>query len=143
MRILAIDPGEKRIGLAISDPTRTIASRLSVIVHESFAMDLQRIHDLVSKNDVGLVVVGQALDDEGESTASSRRATKFGQGLVDKYQIAVVYYDEAGTTNEAKQTAFDLGVKRKKRQGHLDDLAATILLQRYLDTTLDKEESNQ
>ena len=72
-------------------------------------MDLQRINDVVTKNDVSLVVVGQALDDDGEATPSSRRAAKFGQGLVDKYHIEVVYCDEAGTTNEAKQTAYRSG----------------------------------
>lgn len=143
MRILALDPGEKRIGLAISDPTHTFASRLSVILHRSFDLDLEQIFDVIKENDVGLVVVGQALDDDGNATSSSRHAAKFGKGLAERYQTKVVFYDESGTTKEAKQTAIDLGIKRKKRQGHLDDLAATILLQRYLDSTSGREEFDQ
>jgi putative holliday junction resolvase len=140
MRILAVDPGEKRIGLAISDPTQTIASRLSVILHRSFDVDIDQVNDVIKQNDVGLVIVGQALDDEGDATRSSRHAAKFGKGLVDRYQVKVVFYDESGTTNEAKQTAIDLGIRRKKRHGHLDDIAATILLQRYLDSLPEQKE---
>lgn len=143
MRILALDPGEKRIGLAISDPTQTIATRFSVILHKSFKADLEQVYNVIKGNDVGLVVIGQALDDDGNETTSSRRAAKFGKGLADQYKIVVVFSDESGTTNEAKQTVIDLGVRRKDRQGHLDDLAATILLQRYLDAKIDREEFNK
>ena len=133
MRILAIDPGERRIGLALSDPDQIIASPYKVIIHKAFEDDLLSIHSIILQNEVSLVVIGQALDDDGNSTPSSRRAVKFGEGLISRFQVRVVYHDEAGTTREAKQAAILMGLRRKNRRGHLDNLAATILLQRYLD----------
>ncbi len=140
MRILAIDPGEKRIGLALSDPARIIASSYGVVIHKSFEDDLLSINNIISQNEVSLVVIGQAYDEDGHATTSSRRGVKFGEGLKSKFQIPIVYYDEAGTTQEAKEAALLMGLNRKNRRGHLDNLAATILLQRYLDMISDQRE---
>jgi len=133
MRILAIDPGEKRIGLALSDPERIIASSYGVVTHKAFDDDIMSINNIIIQNEVSLVVIGQAYDEDGNATPSSRRAVKFGEGLKSRFQIQVVYYDETGTTQEAKEAALLMGINRKNRKGHLDNLAATILLQRYLD----------
>ena len=133
MRILAIDPGEKRIGLALSDPGRIIASSYGVIIHKSFEDDILSINNIILQNEVSLVVIGQAYNEDGDATSSSRRALKFGEGLKSRFQIKVVYYDESGTTQEAKEAALLMGLNKKNRRGHLDNLAATILLQRYLD----------
>lgn len=132
MRILAIDPGEKRIGLALSDPERIIASSYGVIIHKAFEDDILSIIDIINQNEVNLVVIGQAFDEDGNATSSSRRAAKFGERLKARFQVTVVYYDEAGTTQEAKETVLLMGLNKKNRRGHLDHLAATILLQRYL-----------
>jgi putative Holliday junction resolvase len=133
MRILAIDTGEKRIGLALSDPERIIASSYGVVIHKAFEDDIKCINNIIIQNEVDLVVIGQALDEDGNATPSSRRAVKFGEGLKSRFQIQVVYYDEGGTTQEAKEATLLMGLNRKNRRGHLDNLAATILLQRYLD----------
>jgi putative Holliday junction resolvase len=133
MRILAIDPGEKRIGLALSDPERIFASSYGVVIHKAFEDDITSINEIIIQNEVSLVVIGQAFDEDGNATSSSRRAVKFGEGLKSRFQIKVVYYDEAGTTQEAKEAALLMGLTKKNRRGHLDNLAATILLQRYLD----------
>jgi putative Holliday junction resolvase len=133
MRILAIDPGEKRIGLALSDPERIIASSYGVVIHKAFEDDIMSINNIIIQNEVSLVVIGQPFDEDGNATPSSRRAVKFGEGLKSRFQIQVVYYDEGGTTQEAKEAALLMGLNRKNRRGHLDNLAATILLQRYLD----------
>ncbi len=134
MRILAVDPGEKRIGLALSDPERIIASSYGVIFHKSFEDDILSINNVILQNEVSLVVIGQAYNEDGDATSSSRRALKFGEGLKSRFQIKVVYYDETGTTQEAKEAALLMGLNKKNRRGHLDNLAATILLQRYLDS---------
>ncbi len=81
MRILAIDPGEKRIGLALSDQTRTIAASHTVLVHRSFDEDVQAIRNFSERNEVDTVVVGLALNDDGGATISSRRAEKLGNEL--------------------------------------------------------------
>lgn len=133
MRILAIDPGEKRIGLALSDPTRTIAASHTVLLHSAFDEDVLAICNYSEQNDVDTVVIGLALNDDGGTTTSSRRAEKLGNVLKNKHQLNVIYIDEYGTTNLAKQIAIELGTQRKKRRGHLDNLAATIILQRFLE----------
>jgi len=133
MRILAIDHGEKRMGLSLSDPTGVIATPFGVINHISFQEDLCAVYKVITENEVKLVVVGLALDDEGNETSSSRRARKFGEGLMAQYQVDIEYFDETDTTKEAKQAAIIVGVRKKKRIGHLDSIAATVLLQRYLE----------
>jgi len=74
MRILAIDPGEKNLGIALSDPSGTIANPLRVLKHVSRAIDAASIAQIAVEYQAGLIVVGQALDDEGRSTPQSRRA---------------------------------------------------------------------
>jgi len=73
-RILAVDPGQKKIGLAVSDPTRTIASPLTVLRHVSMAVDAARIAQTAEENHAKIIVVGQALGSEDDATPSSRHA---------------------------------------------------------------------
>jgi putative Holliday junction resolvase len=133
MRILAIDPGEKRIGIAISDPTRTIASPLTVIQHISRPIDAASIADLARQHQVGLIVVGKALDEEGEPTPQSRRSDRLAEAIRQQCDIRLVIWDESFSTQKARQARITMGVKRDKRRGHLDEIAATVILQSYLD----------
>ena len=80
MRILAVDHGEKRIGLALSDPTATIASPFKVIEHVSRTIDAAQVANLASENEVGLIVIGQSFDEEGSPNLAGRRAAKFARG---------------------------------------------------------------
>ncbi len=80
MRILAVDPGEKRIGLAISDPTETIATPLSVIAHVARKLDAAAILQAARDNDAGLIVIGQSVDDDGQPTLAGRRCGPDGRG---------------------------------------------------------------
>jgi len=135
MRILAVDPGSKRLGIAISDETGTIANPLKVILHVSRIIDAALVVDLSVSNRVGLILVGQSLDENGLPTYEGRRAQRFAEALKLQTGIPVLLWDEAFTTQAARSARLDLGVARRKRAGHLDDLAATALLQDYLDTT--------
>ncbi len=74
MRILAVDHGEKRIGLALSDPTATIASPFKVIEHVSRMLDAAQVATLAQENDAGLIVIGQSFDEEGLPNLAGRRA---------------------------------------------------------------------
>ena len=133
MRILAVDPGEKRLGIAISDPTGTIANPLTVLAHVSRAADAATIVQLAAKNEVGKIVVGQALDDENQPTMQSRRAARLAAAIRAQCGLPVELWDESGSTQEARAARIAMKAKRSKRRGHLDDLAATIILQSYLD----------
>jgi putative holliday junction resolvase len=132
MKILAVDPGEKRIGLAISDPTGTIARPLCIIKHEARQKDTQKIVEIAHAENVEMIVVGQALDAEGEVGHQARKAGRLAEALREKSRCSVKLWDESGTTRAAIMSRVSMGVPRKKRKGHLDDVAASIMLQDFL-----------
>jgi len=134
MRILAVDPGEKRLGLAISDPSGTIANPLSVIQHSSRTFDAALIAQVANEQGAGQIVVGQALDDDGQPTPEGRRAARLADAIRLQTSLPVSLWDESGTTQAAQSARRMMGVRRAKRQGHLDDIAATVILQSYLDS---------
>ncbi len=134
MRILAVDPGEKRLGIAISDPTATIANPLTVLKHVARMVDAASIAQIAAEQEAGLIVVGAALDDEGESTPQSRHAERLAEAIRQQAPIPVQLWDESGSTQEARAARIAMGASRRKRRGHLDELAATVILQTYLDS---------
>lgn len=133
MRILAVDHGDKHIGLAISDPTATIASPLKVIEHVARLMDAAQVANLAAENDVALIVIGQSFDEEGRPNLAGRRAAKFAEALKQQTEIPVILWDESFSTQEARAARIEMGVPRKKRGGHLDELAAVMILKSYLE----------
>ena len=134
MRIMAVDHGEKRIGLAMSDPTGTIAKPFKVIEHISRLMDTAQVAGLALENEVGTIVIGQSFDEEGAPNLAGRRAAKFAQALREQTTIPVVLWDESFSTQDARATRIELGVSRQKRGGHQDALAAVVILQSYLES---------
>lgn len=132
MRVLAVDPGEKRIGLAISDPTGTISRPLCVIKHQARQKDAQNIVNVALEEDARMIIVGWALDSAGEVGYRARKSLRLAEAIREKTDLPVDMWDETGTTQAAIRSRIDLGVSRKKRKGHLDDVAASILLQDFL-----------
>jgi putative Holliday junction resolvase len=137
-RILAVDPGEKRIGLAVSDETATIANPLGVVNHTARDADAKAVSTRANELGVVLIVVGQALDADGNIGPAARKAQRFADALRIHTSIPITFWDESGSTKTAQQTRRDMGVSKKKRSGHLDDLAAAIILQNYLDANYEK-----
>ncbi|MCK7480868.1 MAG: Holliday junction resolvase RuvX [Candidatus Moduliflexus flocculans] len=133
MRILAVDHGEKRIGLALSDPTATLASPLTVIKHVSRLMDAAQVANLAAENEAGLIVIGQSFDEEGEPNLAGRRAAKFAEALREQTHIPVELFDESFSTQDARSTVIELGFSRKQRAGHHDSLAAVMILRSYIE----------
>lgn len=132
-RVMAVDPGEKRLGIAISDPGGVIANPLTVLLHESRGANAQRIAKLAEEHEVILIVVGQALDAEGEVGPQARKSVRLAEAVRQYSSIPVQLWDESGSTQAVQRARLEMGVKRAKRRGHLDDLAAAYLLQSYLD----------
>jgi putative Holliday junction resolvase len=132
-RILAVDHGEKRIGLAISDESRTIATPLGVVDHVSRALDAARVAEVAREREAGLIIVGQSLDEEGAPNAAGRSAGRFAEALRGQTDVLIILWDESLTTEDARAARLAIGAPRWKRRGHLDDLAAAVLLQSYLD----------
>src|SRR5271157_1710466 len=133
MRILAVDHGEKRIGLAISDLTGTIANPLRIIEHVSRFIDAAQVADIALQNQVEWIVIGQSFDEDGKPNLAGRRATRFAEVLKTQTQIPIVMWDESFSTQFARSARIEMAAPRKKRAGHLDELAATVILQSYLD----------
>jgi len=141
MRILAVDHGEKRIGLAISDSTGTIANPLKVIEHISRVIDAAQVADIGAQNQVELIVIGQSFDEDGKPNLAGRRAARFAEALKTQTQIPIVMWDESFSTQSARAARIEMGASRKKRAGHLDELAATIILQSYLDHQIENHKT--
>lgn len=132
MKVLAVDPGEKRIGLAVSDPTGTIARPLRVIKHQAREKDAKQIVAAALEEDAQMIVVGQPLDADGTVGPQARKSQRLADAIALETDLPVHLWDESGTTRAAVQSRVALGTSRKKRRGHLDDLAASILLQDFL-----------
>jgi putative holliday junction resolvase len=133
MRILAVDPGSKHFGVAISDPTGTIANPLTVLSHVSRPVDAASIAELALSHGAGLIVVGQSFDEEGNPSFQGRQSARFAEALKSQTTLPVILWDESLSTQDARFARIQMGVSRKDRSGHLDQMAATVLLQSYLD----------
>ena len=132
-RVLAVDYGERRIGLAISDPTRTIASPAGYILRRAgkrppVAELLRRIQEL----EVGEVVLGLPLDGNGDETDRSREVRVIARQLAERSALPVRLVDERFTTAAALRAVKALGGSTEGRKGDVDALAATVLLQHAL-----------
>ena len=137
MKILAIDPGSKHIGLAISDPTGTISRPLLILHHRSRIEDNEKILSIALEEGVDTVIVGQSLEDDGEPSFEGRRSARMAESLKERLNIPIVLWNEGFSTLDARHTRIQAGGSRKKRRGHLDDVAAAIILQSYLDAQAD------
>ncbi len=133
MKILGIDPGEKNIGVAISDQSATLARPLTVIKHISRPIDAATIAQLAAEERVIKIIVGMATDIDGKPNVSGRRAKRLAAAIRTQTNIPVEMWDESYSTQDARQQQIRLGVPQKKRRGHLDELAAAIILRTYLD----------
>jgi putative holliday junction resolvase len=133
MRILSVDHGEKRIGLAISDLTGTIASPLNVIKHVSRIIDAAQVAETANQHEVNLIIVGQSYDEDGKPNMAGRRAGRFADELKNQTNIPIEMVDESFSTQIARSARIELGVSRKKRAGHQDEYAAVVILQNYLE----------
>ena len=133
MRILAVDPGEKNIGIALSDETGAIANPLTVIQHVKREIDAAQVAALAAENNAKLIVIGQSFDEDGKPNFEGRRSARFAKALREQTDLPVKLWDEAYSTQIARQAAIQMNVARKKRRGHLDQIAATVILQSYLE----------
>ena len=137
MRILALDMGERRVGVAVSDPTGTIARPLRTLMRGSREEDFAAITALVAEHDVELVVVGQPLSLDGAEGPQARRVARYAEALAARLPVPVVAWDERFTTVAAEEILRQ-NRRKKKRQartrGEVDSIAAAVILQGYLDS---------
>jgi putative Holliday junction resolvase len=133
-RIVGIDPGEARIGLAISDEDQTIAfPRETIPARGGTAEVVTRIRQALSEEEVSLAVVGLPLRLDGSEGEAARCARAFGRALGASLEVEVVFWDERLTTVAAERSLREMGRRGSKQREVVDQSAATILLQGYLD----------
>lgn len=133
-RVMAVDPGSKNLGIALSDPRAMLARPLTIVKHTNLEHDCQVIIELADVHDARLILVGQALGDENEQTPQARHAVRLANKLSELTTIKIELWDESYSTNHARTIGVRYGEKRSKRSGHLDDEAAAVILQSYLDS---------
>ena len=131
-RILGLDLGDVRIGVAISDPNRRVAVPLGT-VHAGAPGDLKAIAKLIAELDVALVVVGHPLHMSGEAGVRAEQAERFAEALYASLGITVVLHDERLSTVEADRALKAAGAKPRRRRRAVDRSAAAVILQSYLD----------
>jgi putative Holliday junction resolvase len=138
MRLLALDVGDRRIGVAVSDATGLIANPLAVIRRASKLEDFRRIAQLVRERGVEGVVVGHPLNADGSAGPQAQRVERYAIALAGALQaegldLPIVLWDEHMSTLRAQEVMIATGRKRKDRQMRIDAVAAAVILQDYLD----------
>ena len=131
-RVAGVDFGTVRIGIAISNPERSIASPLENYTRGTPEQDARRFRRLVADEAVVLFVVGLPIHLDGGESPKSREARKFGQWLAETTGVSVEFFDERFTSVEAEQALLAADLTRKRRKRRMDMLAAQIMLSAYL-----------
>lgn len=133
-RLLGIDHGRVRIGLAITDPSQTLASPLST--RQSQGVDVDRIwfRKLIQEEAIKGVVIGLAVHGDGRESRQSAEARRFGDWFREALGLPVTYFDERYTSMEAEEYLQAAGATKKKRKEKLDRVAAQIMLKGYLES---------
>jgi putative holliday junction resolvase len=134
MRIMALDVGDKKIGVAISDSLLLTAQSRPTLRRTSLAADLKVLKDLVEENEVNEIVVGQPLHMNGAISPQSQKVARFAETIRDALKLPIIFWDERLTSFAAEQHLEELGLNWRKRREHIDKIAAMIILQNYLDS---------
>ena len=135
---MALDLGEKRIGVALTDQNRLIAAAHSVFPRTSRKADFAHISQLAEEQDVSLIVVGLPLQLDGAEGPMAQWARDYGRDLCQGIGIPVVFWDESLTSVAAEQAMQDQGINRKKGKKKIDAVAAALILQSYLEGIRDE-----
>ena len=133
MRILALDHGTKRIGVAVSDETKTIAQPLEYIPAEPFPDFLERLKKILVEKEVDLILIGQPRNMDGSYGPAAQKVDAFVTVLKTDIIVPIKMWDERLTSTMANRILIQGNVRRDKRKEKVDKMAAAILLQSYLD----------
>lgn len=134
MRILALDHGTKRIGIAISDELKMIAQPLEFISAEPLADVFARLNQLIQEKTVELILVGMPRNMDGSYGPAAVKVQEFVAALKAALQVPIRTWDERLTSAQANRVLLQGNVRRDKRKQQVDKMAAAILLQSYLDS---------
>lgn len=131
-RILAIDPGGRRIGLALTDPLRIIASPYRTLLVRDDTDALKQLLEVIEDQEVVEIVIGLPVNTQRQDTAQTRRVREFAERLKAMVDIPVAFIDESFSSVEAERMLHQMGKKIGDDKGAVDRLAATVILEQYL-----------
>ncbi len=137
-RIVGLDVGERTIGIAVSDLLGITAQGLDTIRRTDIETDLQAVSTILKDYEVSLIVVGLPKNMNNTVGPSAKRAKSFGDMLAERTGIETKYWDERLTTVSAQRALLEGNVSRKKRKKVVDKIAAVIILQNYMDSTISR-----
>lgn len=132
-RLMALDVGNKRIGVAVSDPLRLFARGLTVITRTSNKETFQAIRELVVEQEVGKLIVGLPLSMNGEVGPQAQAVQKFADKLRAKLEVPIEMWDERLSTASASQVMFERGQSARKQKASIDSVAAAVILHDYME----------
>lgn len=132
-RILGIDPGKVRVGLAISDAERRLASPLAIFTRKDDEQDAKFFRQIVEQEEAGLLVIGLPMHTTGREGVQAEAARAFGARLQVWTDVPVVFWDERFTTRFAESELWSAGLTHKQRKERRDKVAAQMMLQSYLE----------
>ena len=135
MRILALDYGTRRIGIAISDELKIIAQPLEFVPAQPFPDVVARLEQLIQEKEIELILVGMPRNMDGSYGPAAARVQEFVTELKKKLPLRIKKWDERLTTSQANRVLLQANMRRQKRKQVVDKMAAAILLQGYLDAT--------
>jgi len=130
-RYLAIDYGDVRIGLALSDPFKIISSAFKTIKNDGLENILEALKEIISKEEIERIILGHPLGLDGNKTRKTLQVEQFGEKL-NELNVPVVLYDESFSTVRAHQIIHDMGKKTGNNKEMIDMLAAQVILEDYM-----------
>jgi putative Holliday junction resolvase len=136
MRIMGLDVGDKRIGVAISDPLFLTAQGIAVVERKGMERDFETLRELCQKYEVEKLVVGLPLNMNGTLGPKAHQTQEFGHLIAGNLELTLEFFDERLTTKQAQDMLIAADVSRRKRRQVVDKIAAVHILQAYLDRRL-------
>jgi putative holliday junction resolvase len=133
MRLLGLDVGDRRIGVAVSDETGLLASPVATLERVGPRKDLQAIAALVREHGAAAIVLGLPRNMDGSIGAQAEKVRRLGEALAPVARVPIHFWDERLTTVEAEQILIERDVSWQRRKGLVDQVAAVLILQGYLD----------
>lgn len=136
---MALDVGSKTIGVAVSDPLGVTAQGVEVIRRRRWEQDRKRLQELVEKYEVERLLIGLPRRTTGEWGPEADKIRAFGERLEEALQLPVTYWNEWFSTRSAEQVLLEADLSRRRRREVIDQVAAAVILQHYLDSRAGKE----
>ncbi len=133
MRSMGLDVGEKRIGVAMSDPLKKTAHAFAVIERSGLDSTVKTLRDMIEEYDIEEIVVGMPYAMDGSEGPQARKTTTFIEEVKDRLDVSIATWDERLSTAEAERSLIAAGIKPSMRKNIKDKVAAAVILQSYLD----------